>query len=92
MMQRIGFLDGLRGLACMQVVLFHYGSAFCPNARLGVLANGVLAVAIFFVISGFVLTESFARAPGAIAGHDGSTNSLINHFKEYRATHRAATT
>ena len=69
MMQRIGFLDGLRGLACMQVVLFHYGSAFCPNARLGVLANGVLAVAIFFVISGFVLTESFARAPGAIAGH-----------------------
>jgi glucose-6-phosphate isomerase len=27
------------------------------------------------------------EAPGAITAHDGSTNGLINHFKDYRATH-----
>jgi glucose-6-phosphate isomerase len=32
------------------------------------------------------------EAPGAITAHDGSTNGLINHFKQYRGTHRAATT
>jgi glucose-6-phosphate isomerase len=32
------------------------------------------------------------EAPGAVTGHDGSTNGLINHFKQYRASHLAATT
>jgi len=32
------------------------------------------------------------ETPGAVTGHDGSTNSLINHFKQYRGTHRSATT
>jgi glucose-6-phosphate isomerase len=29
---------------------------------------------------------------GAVTTHDGSTNGLINHFKDYRKTHQAATT
>lgn len=70
-MRRVTFLDGLRGLAALQVVLGHYTSAFLPtiNPRLGVLADGQCAVFLFFLMSGFVLTPSFIHAkqgPGTI--------------------------
>ena len=59
---RIQFLDGLRGLAILMVVLFHayarwldlypYGSKF---AGIPVFAYGMLGVQLFFIISGFVI-------------------------------------
>ena len=59
---RIGYLDGLRGIAALMVLLSHVQQAFLPPELrpFGVLANGELAVFLFFLISGRVLTPSFA--------------------------------
>src|SRR5579862_6220668 len=64
---KVQYLDGLRGVAAAQVVLMHFVSGFLPNiaARppppLQVLWDGHTAVYVFFLISGAVLTPSFAR-------------------------------
>ena len=60
---RIGALDGLRGWAALAVVIFHFTiemwshrypafRSFLPS----LIGNGQLAVAIFFALSGYVLT------------------------------------
>jgi peptidoglycan/LPS O-acetylase OafA/YrhL len=64
---RAQYLEGLRGLAAVQVVLLHFVTAFLPEAAehavppLRVLFDGHTAVYVFFLISGAVLTGSFAR-------------------------------
>ncbi len=60
--ERIQFLDGLRGIAILMVVLFHayvrwadlypYGSRF---TEVPAFAYGMLGVQLFFIISGFVI-------------------------------------
>jgi peptidoglycan/LPS O-acetylase OafA/YrhL len=68
-------LDGLRGVAALTVVAFHFFSAYVPgllseqtptpwwgsDTPLAVLYNGGFAVSVFFVLSGFVLSNSAAR-------------------------------
>lgn len=71
-------LDGLRGVAAMVVVVWHFVLAFMP-ARIGIihpydpaqgvvgnplfaLLNGPGAVTLFFVLSGYVLPLAFFRA------------------------------
>ena len=67
---KVEYLEGLRGIAAMQVVLLHFVSGFLPYTAehawppLRVLFDGHTAVYIFFLISGAVLTPSFAR-PGS---------------------------
>ena len=67
---KVQYLEGLRGLAAMQVVLLHFVTGFMPYTAehawppLRVLFDGHTAVYVFFLISGAVLTPSFAR-PGA---------------------------
>jgi peptidoglycan/LPS O-acetylase OafA/YrhL len=66
---KVQYLEGLRGIAAMQVVLLHFVSGFLPDTAqhawppLRVLFDGHTAVYVFFLISGAVLTPSFAR-PG----------------------------
>jgi peptidoglycan/LPS O-acetylase OafA/YrhL len=48
-------LDGLRGAAAIAVVLHH----FPPLGQPGLFGNGLLAVDLFFVISGFVLASAY---------------------------------
>jgi peptidoglycan/LPS O-acetylase OafA/YrhL len=62
---RIGYLDGLRGLACLQVVVSHYTDAFSPGdlTWVSLFADAEAAVALFFLMSGFVLTSSFGKHP-----------------------------
>ncbi|TCK16774.1 peptidoglycan/LPS O-acetylase OafA/YrhL [Ancylobacter aquaticus] len=69
---RVICLDGLRGVAACSVVAFHFFYAFTPtlfadkarngftvfDTPLAVLWNGHFAVAVFFVLSGFVLAAS----------------------------------
>jgi peptidoglycan/LPS O-acetylase OafA/YrhL len=66
--KRIDFLDGLRGVAIVLVVLFHaysrwpsivpYGDKF---ASFPVFKNGYLGVQLFFLISGFVILMSLEK-------------------------------
>jgi peptidoglycan/LPS O-acetylase OafA/YrhL len=72
---RLHFLDGLRGLAALYVVLFHIAR---PEKLTGALAaatswmdHGRYAVDIFIVLSGFCLMLPVARDLGAIRGGAG---------------------
>lgn len=63
------FLDGLRGLASLWVVFFHISAASVPvlaaalpqPLRLLLFEKGSLGVAIFFVLSGFVISYSLRQ-------------------------------
>ncbi|MGC1411264.1 MAG: acyltransferase [Acetobacteraceae bacterium] len=71
--RKVQYLEGLRGIAAMQVVLLHFVTGFLPYTAehawppFRVLFDGHTAVYVFFLISGTVLTPSFAR-PGAFIG------------------------
>ena len=70
----LSHLDGLRGLAALQVVAQHYVMALLPGlplrfTPLQALYDGAFAVSLFFLLSGAVLTLSFARTVEDIAGN-----------------------
>jgi peptidoglycan/LPS O-acetylase OafA/YrhL len=56
-------LTGLRGIAALWVVLYHYGIRYFPTIQPGALGHiiekGYLAVDLFFLLSGFVLTHVY---------------------------------
>ena len=67
--QRLKFLDGLRGIAALSVVLFHHytflksATAFpFPPFFEALFSRGYLGVQIFFVLSGFVIAYSMRHA------------------------------
>ena len=60
--QRFAFIDGLRGLAALWVVLFHFNVAIQKHASFQfpyylekLFSNGYLGIHVFFVLSGFVI-------------------------------------
>ncbi|WP_260080428.1 acyltransferase family protein [Phaeobacter inhibens] len=69
--RRLAEVDGLRAVAVLAVVLYHYfqaypqyspyGAALLPLAK-----YGDLGVELFFVISGFVITLSLSERPGPL--------------------------
>jgi peptidoglycan/LPS O-acetylase OafA/YrhL len=73
--ERLNHLDGLRGIAAVIVVVFHGMSALVPwlvpdqqnsaawiaYSPIAVLWNGTFAVSVFFVLSGFVVTNATLR-------------------------------
>src|SRR5580658_3903975 len=64
---KVQYLEGLRGIGAAQVVLFHFVAAFLPYTAehaappFHIMWDGHTAVYVFFLISGAVLTPSFAR-------------------------------
>jgi peptidoglycan/LPS O-acetylase OafA/YrhL len=72
--ERLGQLDGLRGVAALAVVAHHYFLCFAPQMQpnrptsphwlfdtpLALFYNGGFALAIFFVVSGFVVANAGA--------------------------------
>lgn len=64
---RYSFIDGLRGLAAFAVVMFHALRGnhvdFVPREFAHIATLGEGGVAIFFVISGFVIMHSISKAP-----------------------------
>ena len=66
--EQLASLTPLRGIAALWVVIFHfcwYFPAVHPERYTGAVYKGYLAVDMFFVLSGFVIThvykEGFAR-------------------------------
>lgn len=58
MKSRLAFIDGLRGIAACMVMLYHLGN----RTGLEPVAHwGYLGVAVFFVISGFVIASTLDR-------------------------------
>jgi peptidoglycan/LPS O-acetylase OafA/YrhL len=72
--KRIPSLDGLRGIAAVMVMLYHFNIFFLPQARLGSLVPGLdrayLAVDLFFLLSGLVMAHVY----GAGLSADWSAN------------------
>jgi peptidoglycan/LPS O-acetylase OafA/YrhL len=50
----LGQLDGLRAIAIVLVLMFHW---FPENKGVNILANGPMGVTLFFVLSGFLITR-----------------------------------
>jgi peptidoglycan/LPS O-acetylase OafA/YrhL len=63
-------IDGLRALAVVAVIIFHFNKSLMPS--------GYLGVDIFFVISGFVITSSLAASPS------NTVTELLLSFYERR--------
>jgi peptidoglycan/LPS O-acetylase OafA/YrhL len=55
--ERFIFLDGLRGVAAMMVVIYH----FTDRTSNPLLQNAYFAVDLFFVLSGFVITKAYSE-------------------------------
>lgn len=58
-MQRIKWFDGLRGLFCIWIILFHYTARYsilydCDDILFLVTEGGKVGVLLFFVLSGFL--------------------------------------
>ncbi|MCS7083596.1 MAG: acyltransferase [Aquificaceae bacterium] len=51
-----GGLDALRGLLSLTVLAYHYFALFYPDSNL--IPGGYLAVEVFFVLSGYLITKS----------------------------------
>jgi peptidoglycan/LPS O-acetylase OafA/YrhL len=60
---RISSLDGLRGIAAVAVMLFHFHYFFLPQAHLSEILPGLghayLGVDLFFLMSGFVMAHAY---------------------------------
>ena len=71
---RVNFLDGIRGLAALMVLLEHVVKDFLASVQpiqynsqfLSFITDGHFAVAIFFVLSGYVLTVSQLSRPQSL--------------------------
>ena len=55
----LGLLDGLRGVAAIAVVLFHFLEIAIPTPEQNDLAHAYLAVDFFFCLSGFVIAGAY---------------------------------
>lgn len=61
---RFHFIDGLRGIAALMVMLFHFSGLINKNTGATLPFDyGYLGVQIFFVLSGFVIAYSIRHAP-----------------------------
>jgi peptidoglycan/LPS O-acetylase OafA/YrhL len=71
--QPIHSLTGLRFIAAFLIVLHHFGKPPSPQFVYNVLTHGFVAVNLFFILSGFILTYSYMS-------HEGSLNTSKRNF------------
>ena len=57
--QHFDVLDGLRGVAAVAIVIFHFMDWVSPDFSLNFIAHGFLAVDFFFCLSGFVIGYAY---------------------------------
>jgi peptidoglycan/LPS O-acetylase OafA/YrhL len=61
---RLPSLTGLRGIAAVAVMLFHFGFAYLPQAGIMELLpvdRAYLSVDLFFMLSGFVMAHVYGE-------------------------------
>lgn len=89
-MQRITAFDGLRGVAALIVVIFHFLCLLYPrmtpemsdvpvaiaHTPMHIFWNGLFAVAVFFVLSGFVMAAAADRRRSFLL-----SNSVTRYFR-----------
>jgi len=57
--QHFEILDGLRGIAAIAVVIFHFMESITPDLADNFIAHAYLAVDFFFCLSGFVIAYAY---------------------------------
>lgn len=57
--QHFIILDGLRGIAALAIVIFHFMEWAYPDFSKNFIAHGFLAVDFFFCLSGFVIAYAY---------------------------------
>jgi peptidoglycan/LPS O-acetylase OafA/YrhL len=57
--QHFDILDGLRGVAALAVVVFHFTEFIYPSSSENFIGHGFLAVDFFFCLSGFVIGYAY---------------------------------
>lgn len=65
-MERIESLDGLRGIAVLCVVFFHYFPRAGAGPLLPLISSGWVGVDLFFVLSGYLITSILYEQRGTI--------------------------
>jgi len=76
---RYDVLDGLRGVAAISVMLFHYTQDSFPR-------NTDMAVDLFFILSGFVIAHSYgSRLQNSMSVLDYTGRRLIRLYPMYIA-------
>ena len=93
-MKRLRGLDGLRGIAVILVVFFHYTSGYAhvmhPHTPglLGTLFSGSYGVELFFIISGYVILMTVERSPAPLLFHRWPVQPPLPAFRVCGAVHR----
>lgn len=64
--QHFEILDGLRGVAALAVVIFHFMEWVYPDSSKNFIGHGFLAVDFFFCLSGFVIGYAYDNRIGKI--------------------------
>lgn len=59
--QHFHILDGLRGIAALAVVVFHFMEWIIPDFTQNFIGHGFLAVDFFFCLSGFVIAYAYDK-------------------------------
>jgi len=62
--QHFAILDGLRGIAALAVVIFHFMEWVFPDSSKNFIGHGFLAVDFFFCLSGFVIGYAYDNRMG----------------------------
>ncbi|WP_219921482.1 acyltransferase [Rufibacter sp. XAAS-G3-1] len=70
-------LDGLRGVAALAVVIFHFMEWVYPDPGKNFIGHGFLAVDFFFCLSGFVIGYAYNDRLGSMGVMEFFTSRLI---------------
>lgn len=74
---RYEILDGLRGVAAVMVVLFHFAETYASSPSSQIINHGYLAVDFFFILSGFVVGYAYDDRWGKMSLWDFFKRRLI---------------
>src|SRR3982750_333356 len=75
--QHFQVLDGLRGIAALSVVMFHFMEWVYTDYTRNFIAHGFLAVDFFFCLSGFVIGYAYDNRIGKMGVKEFFKSRLI---------------